>query len=98
MCKVTGVLTAFKHSWVYPQRALCAPLCTFENLVNPAHQVIGSAFTRPDLVARTFTPPFVFRFGFGGIFAGGAYMLASGDTYNGTGVMTGTSLAFRIDS
>ena len=44
----------------------------------------------PRLRAQTFTPPFVLRAGFGAIFAGAGYVLASGDSRNGSGIVTGS--------
>jgi hypothetical protein len=43
----------------------------------------------PSLRGQTFTPPFVLRMGFGAIFAGAGYVLASGDSRNGSGIATG---------
>ncbi|VDB91522.1 unnamed protein product [Peniophora sp. CBMAI 1063] len=57
---------------------------------------IASAFAPPKFKAKTFTPPFVFRLGFGAIFAGGGYMLAAGDAHNGSGVMTAWSLSYFV--
>jgi hypothetical protein len=53
--------------------------------------VFTSIFVPPNVAARTFTPPFVFRLGFGAVFAGGGYMIAAGDKRNGSGVMAGES-------
>ena len=52
-------------------------------------KVFGSAIFPPRLHAQTFTPPFVLRSGFGAIFAGAGYVLASGDSRNGSGIATG---------
>ncbi|KAI0306992.1 hypothetical protein B0F90DRAFT_1813826 [Multifurca ochricompacta] len=46
--------------------------------------------------AQTFTPPFVLRMGFGAIFAGAGYVLASGDSRNGSGVATAWSLSYFV--
>ncbi|KAI0034357.1 hypothetical protein K488DRAFT_45644, partial [Vararia minispora EC-137] len=46
--------------------------------------------------ATRFMPPFVFRVGFGAIFAGGGYVLASGDANNGSGIMTAWSLSYLV--
>lgn len=56
----------------------------------------GSALFPPSLRAQTFTPPFVLRAGFGAIFAGGGYVLASGDSRNGSGIVTAWSLSYFV--
>ncbi|KAH9179509.1 hypothetical protein EDB89DRAFT_1921764 [Lactarius sanguifluus] len=48
------------------------------------------------LRAQTFTPPFVLRTGFGAIFAGAGYVLASGDSRNGSGIVTAWSLSYFV--
>jgi Altered inheritance of mitochondria protein 19 len=48
-------------------------------------------FPPTSLRGQTFTPPFVLRMGFGAIFAGAGYVLASGDSRNGSGIATGNS-------
>lgn len=53
-------------------------------------EVFGSALFPPTLRAQAFTPPFVLRAGFGAIFAGAGYVLASGDSRNGSGIVTGS--------
>ncbi|KAI9513212.1 hypothetical protein F5148DRAFT_1278949 [Russula earlei] len=59
-------------------------------------QVFGSALFPPRLRAQTFTPPFVLRCGFGAIFAGAGYVLASGDSRNGSGIATAWSLSYFV--
>ncbi|KAN0132517.1 hypothetical protein V8E53_009533, partial [Lactarius tabidus] len=56
----------------------------------------GSALFPPSLRAQTFTPPFVLRAGFGAIFAGAGYVLASGDSRNGSGIVTAWSLSYLV--
>jgi len=56
----------------------------------------GSALFPPSLRAQTFTPPFVLRIGFGTIFAGAGYVLASGDSRNGSGIATAWSLSYFV--
>ncbi|KAH9977598.1 hypothetical protein BGW80DRAFT_764977 [Lactifluus volemus] len=50
----------------------------------------------PSLRGQTFTPPFVLRMGFGAIFAGAGYVLASGDSRNGSGVATAWSSSYLV--
>ncbi|KAI0265208.1 hypothetical protein BC834DRAFT_198761 [Gloeopeniophorella convolvens] len=56
----------------------------------------ASAFFPPALHAKTFTPPFVLRVGFGTVFAGAGYVLASGDSRNGSGIATAWSLSYFL--
>jgi len=56
----------------------------------------ASAAFPPNLRAQTFTPPFVLRIGFGTIFAGAGYVLASGDSRNGSGIATAWSLSYFV--
>jgi len=65
-------------------------------LFNLSLQVFASALFPPDLRARKFTPPFVLRVGFGAIFAGAGYVLASGDSRNGSGIATAWSLSYFV--
>jgi len=59
-------------------------------------QVFTSAIFPPRLRARTYTPPFVLRIGFGAIFGGAGYVLASGDSRNGSGIATAWSLSYLV--
>jgi len=56
----------------------------------------ASALFPPRLHARTFTPPFVLRIGFGAIFAGAGYVLSTGDSRNGSGIASAWSLSYFI--
>ncbi|KAH9994132.1 hypothetical protein BJV74DRAFT_884256 [Russula compacta] len=57
---------------------------------------LASSLFPPSLHAQTFTPPFVLRMGFGAIFAGAGYVLASGDSRNGSGIATAWSLSYFV--
>jgi hypothetical protein len=61
-------------------------------------QVFTSAIFPPRLRAQTYTPPFVLRIGFGAIFAGAGYVLASGDSRNGSGIATGNCASNHLTS
>ena len=66
------------------------PFC----LLSLSLQVYGSALFPPSLRTQTFTPPLVLRIGFGTIFAGAGYVLASGDSRNGSGIATGNDISY----
>ena len=57
--------------------------------ISSSLQVFASGVFPPRLHAQTFTPPFVLRIGFGAIFAGAGYVLSTGDSRNGSGIVTG---------
>lgn len=61
-------------------------------------KVLASSLFPPSLHAQTFTPPFVLRMGFGAIFAGAGYVLASGDSRNGSGIATGNCASKHLTS
>ena len=63
-----------------------------------SRQVFASGVLPPRLHAQTFTPPFVLRIGFGAIFAGAGYVLSTGDSRNGSGIVTGNCTSNYLTS
>jgi len=78
--------------------ALCVSFLSSHSLclLSLSLQVFGSAIFPPRLHVQTYTPPFVLRIGFGAIFAGAGYVLASGDSRNGSGITTAWSLSYFV--
>lgn len=56
-----------------------------ENVLVAASAVIPSTVVRPNV----YFPPYLHRVGFSLVFGGAAYVLATGDARNGSGIATG---------